>query len=443
MSGIAGILRRDGRSIPQHWVKLLEESIALRGHDGSGKFQDSVEIETGHLEIVLLHQKLGNTQVDQPIVHCVEDSPSHVLVIDGEVEAFQRFQTGDNQVECAAAVWNQESLQLELIRTGTGIKPLYMLDLGEAGDGVVFCSIPTPLLQIAIELEITTGNLLNAVQQYLLTGVLFGDDNLLSPVKTVDVLEPMELEVVEHEYEQPENRIPSSAGDDLVSLVSALGQPFADPSLLPRLWMYRACSPSLRCDDFISLLPNMKNKMEAFTLGRWHQLLSKLPSQATIVQLASIWNEASVSAIDYCCTPKEIKALTGQDTAFQSYFPESKSVQEALLDYIHTVKIGHGILRQLDCAASVANIDLRVQMSTNARTMPTFPLSSWLQNSESSLGSIAGDLFTSSDAFLDLPIDRTVVSSIFDAHRAGERDEPKLLFMLLTLGLWRRLVLQR
>jgi len=79
MSGIAGILRRDGRPIPEKWVQWLEVSIAQRGADGAGKFQDSIEIASGRLEIVLLHQQMGASDISQPVVHTKDDLPVAVL----------------------------------------------------------------------------------------------------------------------------------------------------------------------------------------------------------------------------------------------------------------------------------------------------------------------------------------------------------------------------
>ena len=236
MSGIAGILRRDGRAIPQHWVKLLEESIVLRGHGGSGKFEDKIETGRGGLEIILLHQNSDAQQGDQPIVITEGESLQRVGVIDGSPEAFDRYLRGDYSVQCAAAVWDQDSLQLELIRTGSGLKPLYTLDLAEGGDGVAFCSVPTPLLRIANELEISSPPSVQAMHQYLLTGYMFGDENLLSPVKPVELQHSQELQTVAmREQSNEQIRIPSSAGDDLMKLVSVLGRPFADSSLLPTL----------------------------------------------------------------------------------------------------------------------------------------------------------------------------------------------------------------
>ena len=64
-------------------------------------------------------------------------------------------------------------------------------------------------------------------------------------------------------------------------------------------------------------------------------------------------------------------------------------------------------------------------------------------DSESSLGSLAGDFFTSQDAFDGLPIEQSIVASQFEAHRSGNIEASSLLFMLLTLGLWRRQVLEQ
>jgi len=56
MCGLAGILRTDGRPIPDSWLDLLDEAIAARGPDGHGRFRDRSE---RGVEIALVHRRLA------------------------------------------------------------------------------------------------------------------------------------------------------------------------------------------------------------------------------------------------------------------------------------------------------------------------------------------------------------------------------------------------
>ena len=137
MRGIAGILRRDGGPVPQKWGNMLEQSL-LFGGTLTFRFEDSIPIEHGDLHILLLS---GSDPMGT-------DLGSDPKVVDG-----------DSEGECAYALWNEETLELELGRKGTGQKSLYWLDLAEAGDGLLFSSNPLPLLTIARELELPSSTL--------------------------------------------------------------------------------------------------------------------------------------------------------------------------------------------------------------------------------------------------------------------------------------------
>ena len=77
MCGIAGILRTDGKPIPEHWVDALDAGIAWRGPDGSGRFRDRVEFvdeksgEEHAVEVALVHRRLAIIDIEdghQPMV---------------------------------------------------------------------------------------------------------------------------------------------------------------------------------------------------------------------------------------------------------------------------------------------------------------------------------------------------------------------------------------
>src|SRR5688572_11786184 len=64
MCGIGGILRTDGRPIPEEWLDAIDARIAYRGPDGHGRFRDRVEFtddkgEKRVVEVAFVHRRLS------------------------------------------------------------------------------------------------------------------------------------------------------------------------------------------------------------------------------------------------------------------------------------------------------------------------------------------------------------------------------------------------
>jgi asparagine synthase (glutamine-hydrolysing) len=64
MCGIGGILRTDGRPIPEEWLDVIDARIAYRGPDGAGRFRDRVEFvddrgEKRIIEVAFVHRRLS------------------------------------------------------------------------------------------------------------------------------------------------------------------------------------------------------------------------------------------------------------------------------------------------------------------------------------------------------------------------------------------------
>jgi len=410
MSGIAGILRRDGRLIPEKWVNWLEHALACRGPSGTWRIEDSVDIESGTLELLLLQQ--GS-----------EPRPDSLMVIDGEMGG-----------ECAAAIWDKETLELELLRCGIGQKPLYMLDLQEAGDGVIFCSVPTPLTKIADELELSGHHLLHGVQQYLQLGFITAEQSLLSPVQPV----PVQLNSQEVHCTQPQGDIdvsPSPA-EDLISLVSHLGLPTADALLLSRLWLYRGARQYT--NQFHDGLLDSSNRVQRTqSLSRWHQLLSHVPMQPE----AKKWAKFGVTSVHAVFDVPTIERLTEHEYT-KPFCPHySGSIEEQLEQFDNACRVPDGVMRGMDAAANAAGVELYINPTEKQVELQQYPLAKWFKSPQSSLGQLLGDTLTSSNVFDGLPINKDEVSSMYDLHQRELADYSSELFTLLTLALWRQRVL--
>ena len=64
MCGIGGIVRTDGKPIPEEWLDAIDARIAHRGPDGTGRFRDRVEYTDASgaqrvIEVALVHRRLS------------------------------------------------------------------------------------------------------------------------------------------------------------------------------------------------------------------------------------------------------------------------------------------------------------------------------------------------------------------------------------------------
>lgn len=437
MSGIAGILRRDGRPIPEKWVKWLEQAISQRGSDGAGKFQDAIEISTGTLEIVLLHQQMGTNDISQPIVLEQDDKHLAALVIDGPADCASRSLPISFPVDVpyAAAWWDANDLQLHLIRGGSGQKPLYMLDLGEAGDGIVFCSVPTPLNAIASELALGNGMPVSALQQYLQLGFVTGDHNVISPVHIVQTSADLRLSPSTNQTPIHFTLAGSpSPASDLQELVAQLGQPFADVALLSRLWTYKEERNRASVIQH-GLVLDTSRAVQAKSLASWHAITSILPGQTA----AKDWVKFGITTVDAVCPFALIEKITGHE--YQSpHAPQfDGSIEEQLGEFDAMCRIQGSVLRGVDAAAMAADVEVCVDGDSKPYSFDPIPLATWFRSEQGDLGQLAGDIFTSPNSFENLPIEQSVVEKLFEDHRSGRASHEAVLFALLTLALWLRL----
>ena len=199
---------------------MLDASIAQRGPDAAGRFHDQAE----GVEILMLHRRLSvidHVGGSQPMVSYVVESPELAMVFNGCIynnttlrdeliglgatftsdhsdtetlfKAYQQWGgdcTDHLDGMYAVVIWDRRTCQLSLFRDPYGQKPLYILDLGEAGDGCIFCSNPEPLQTIATELGLTNIST-SALQRYLQLGYLTSSDTLIEPVKCVGQSTPL------------------------------------------------------------------------------------------------------------------------------------------------------------------------------------------------------------------------------------------------------------
>ncbi len=602
--GIAGVLRRDGRPIPRHWQTLLDEAIAPRGPDTGGRFHDRIETGDETIEVLLLHRRLsvidhaggaqpmtvageeGDATVALAFNGCIYDNATLRADLKG---GGMRFRSDHSDTETllgaylrwgsdlgrhvdgmyAAAIWDRRSAELVLLRDLFGQKPLYVLDLHPAGDGLVFCSCAAPLRVIAAELGLAAAPSVAALQRYLQLGYVHGDDaTLLSPVQQLPPLtacwrpppevlhgdpldaveEALEASVAAHlEADVPLGCFLSGGVDsslvavyaqralgnlhtfcvrmddpqydesihaasvashlgtahetldvdphpaaDLLSLVAALGQPFADSSILPMYWISRAArrvvTVALSGDGGDELFLGYQRYQAAPWLANLHPLLALLPQSllsapprstrhriGRMGRAARNWHamgEASIAALH---TRDEIEGMTAAPAN------DLHGPRRSLRGAIHRLQrfdqdayLPDDLLRKVDTASMAVALEVRAPFLTPRvssvaagltpaqlqrggrkgllravarRHLPasivdrpkmgfTLPLGRWFRGDQGGLAQLLGDTLSDRDAFSGLAIDRRVPLAMLDEHRSGRRHREHQLFALLTLALW-------
>ena len=360
MSGIAGILKRDGGPVPENWPSILEQTL-LMSSSRTYRFEDSIPIQNGSLHILLLGSGSGSRTGS------------------GTKDGVREICDGEDWDECAYAHWHEETLQLELGRRGTGRKPLYWLDLDEVGDGLLFSSNPMPLLKIAEELDLPT-ELQQGVAEYLQLGYAVEGGALLSPICSMPIEE--KFQEICTGARAVEAGIASTPAEDLKTLVTILGKPFADYTLLSKLWQYRSAK-----DKGIAVLDGTLNPTDSVS-----------PFLERVVQPSGT----------------------------------------ALLHKAH-----RAAAKRIELGVLAEYVGVQLHVSEDMEPIPpvSFPMSSWLKNPVSSLGELAEKTFECPEAFCGLSIEQDACRALLNAHQRGDEEHGEQIFALLTLLLWRLQVL--
>ncbi|MCH2146970.1 MAG: hypothetical protein MK073_04040 [Phycisphaerales bacterium] len=417
MSGIAGIVRRDGRAIPQKWLSILEKSLAIRSHKPVHTYQESIKCEHGDVQVVLM-------QHADPEVTRNEFGATSVRVIDGSI---------DDAFACAS--WDGERLELSYCRKGNGSCPLYTLDLGKQNDGTLFASSPMPLLQIARHMKLTPEMATSTIQQFLLQGCVSNHANLIAPVQEVKCEERIGLVGADALPPSEEVFPTAKVSEDLCNLIECFGQPLSHSAMLAKIWQYANLNV-----DVLPTAPTQAQVRKSLRYERLHSLMAQLPIKRRGIEIAKLWNTAFVSSLSDCMRVSDIELFTCSTLTLPTFERTHESIKEQCVSFFRDV-VQDKLIECCHCAGLLSgkSIEFRVHDGTELQKLST--CRSWLANPESSLGSLAGDFFTSQEAFSGLPIDAKAVSEIYDNHLKGE-DYAKQLFCLLTLGLWHRQIRQ-
>ncbi len=295
---------------------------------------------------------------------------------------------GDASGECAIASWDQEARTLSLSRQGSGLKSLYWFDLSEVGDGFVFCSNPLPLFQICHECELQNEEFPQGVHEFLQLGFVTEGGPLFSPLCSIP-LKPTPIEKIAGVH-SIQCDLSSTIAEDVISLVQILGKPFGDINLLSKLWQYRAAK-----NEGVAVLDGLKDCEQ---------------------------NQKTLS--------EKLKA-----SHFLKRFLPINEVEQ-----LHHVHFNEAKRIELGTIANYVGVEIEITEERPSILPIEIPLSSWLRNSQSSLGQLAGDTLSLADNFEGLPIDHSQVLEMLENHRTQRSDYSELLFSLLTLVLWHQLV---
>jgi hypothetical protein len=342
---------------------MLEQSL-LFGGTLTFRFEDSIPIEHGDLHILLLW---GSDSSGTPL-----GSDTIGTTLGPDTKAVD----GDLESECAYACWNEETLELELGRKGTGQKSLYWFDLAEVGDGLLFSTNPLPLLKLSRELELPNDTLLQGVQGYLQDGFVMEGGGLLAPLYSMPI---------QHKTESTQTTtttlhcdFTTTPAQDVQTLVQILGTPFANPDLLSTLQQYRYAK------------------------------------------------EMGCPIVDGLVMEKSTRFL-------QRLFNAKQEDKQLELHRNTARRI------ELGAVANYVGVDLSISTQCERIEPLSFPLAAWLRSTQSQLGQLAGDTLHMPNVFGTLPVDQIECIEKLNAHQTGENDYSLELFALLTLALWSQL----
>ena len=131
-----------------------------------------------------------------------------------------------------------------------------------------------------------------------------------------------------------------------------------------------------------------------------------------------------------------IEQITGHE--YESpYLPQfDGSIEEQLAEFDAACRIPDSVLRGIDAAAMAAGVDVCVDGTADPYSFEPIPVGTWFRSEQGDLGQLAGDVFTSADAFDNLPIDQSFVLQMFEDHRSCRASHEEVLFALLTISLW-------
>ena len=285
--------------------------------------------------------------------------------------------------------------------------------------------------------------------------------------------------------------------EDLVRLVEALGQPFADSSILPTYWVSRAAREHVKValsgDGGDELFVGYERYLAADTLARHWRWLRLLPTGlehrahpkslrhklGRLGAMARDYRHLGIVAMESIFTGAHVANLLGRspaiaapdDDPYETSLPASERLRrrdvagylpEDLLCKVDTASMAVALevrspFLDRDLAAAALAMPVRrltpggrrkgLLRTVARRHLPreaverpkmgfAVPIGEWFRTDFGGMRTLLLDRLGSRDPFGPLELNRRAVQRFIDEHQGGRRDHGHRLFSLLTLSLW-------
>lgn len=286
--------------------------------------------------------------------------------------------------------------------------------------------------------------------------------------------------------------IESTAADDLIHLITNLGLPFGDSSLLPTYWLSQAMKKDVKValsgDGADELFCGYDRYVAVKKLQSYGWLLRMIPKgwlstkdpksfSSKLNRLANAARRYGYADLVSIFPSEHMRDLLGEDADawlgrqdgkkgpldgamhdFATYLPrdiltkvdtasmavglevrapflDSRLIETALSEPLGSLMPGgkrKGLLRELARAYLPEQIVERPKMGF------AIPISHWLREDYGNLRQLAGDLLGVPDPWpnIDVRIDRKAVKKLIDEHMKGKRDHGQRIYMLTVLAIW-------
>jgi asparagine synthase (glutamine-hydrolysing) len=293
--------------------------------------------------------------------------------------------------------------------------------------------------------------------------------------------------------------VPINPAQDLTHLITILGQPFGDSSILPTYWVSKAArqhvTVALSGDGGDELFMGYERYMAARHLNRHRRLLQWIPRRwlrgthpksrwhklGRLGEMARDLRTLGIAAMESIFTQHQLYDLLGDRAREPVKQPAGRDPMQSLRQFDLTSYLPDDLLCKVDTASMAVALEVRcpfldrdlVQAALAAPTwqlapsgkrkgllrdiarkyLPdsivdrpkmgfAIPIGEWFRNDFGGMKSLLVDHLTG-DASLDpLPLRREAVKRLVDEHLSEEYDHGQRLFALLTLAMWRDMTLR-
>jgi asparagine synthase (glutamine-hydrolysing) len=289
--------------------------------------------------------------------------------------------------------------------------------------------------------------------------------------------------------------ISAQPAEDLVRLVTILGQPFGDSSILPTHWVSVAAREHVKValsgDGGDELFFGYERYSAARVLAkswRWLRHLpvgglhrahtkSRLNKLARLRDMARDYPQLGLECMESIFTCEQIEALTdrpydNQTALFPTINPPEALREDDLSDYLP-----NDLLRKVDTASMACGLEVRCpfldrDLARAALAAPieqlmpggqrkgllrqiarkylpkeivdrpkmgfAIPIGEWFRSDYGGMKTLLLDHLNSAEPFGPTQLNRKAVQRFIDEHMTEKRDHGQRLFTLLTLSIWAR-----